>query len=421
MNYLIEAPEQIVTALGTQAVRGEQQDRLNVITGRSLLVADGKIIAVDTTASLLKRFVKARSAKRIPGKGRVVLPGLIDAHTHLPYAGNRRQEFNLRLRGVTYMEIAKRGGGILATLKAVRGATSAQLLKETLARARTCTNYGVTTVEAKSGYGLNLGDEVRQLEVLRQAAARAPLRIVPTLLAAHEFPEEFKQNKEAYVDLICSRIIPEVAAKKLAVFCDVFCEKGVFTPAQALRILRTGQRFGLKARLHADEFVNSGAALVAGQVHALSADHLNFPSEEGLAAMARAGTVAILLPGASMFLLHRQHLNAPDLKRYGIPMALATDCNPGSSPTTNLLMIMRLGCFTYGMTAEAALNAVTINAAASLGLAEETGTIEAGKSADLSVWDVPHYLDLFYHYGDNPLAFVMCRGTLVPPKRALPV
>jgi len=209
-----------------------------------------------------------------------------------------------------------------------------------------------------------------------------------------------------------------VAQKKLAQFCDVFCEKGVFSPAQALKVLRTGQRFGLKSRLHADEFVQSGAAVVAGQVHALSADHLNFPSEEGLMAMARAGTVAVLLPGASMFLLHRQHVNVPDLRRYGIPIALATDCNPGSSPTTNLLMVMRLGCFTYGMTAESAINAVTINAAVSLDLAKETGTVEQGKCADLSVWDVPHYLDLFYHYGDTPLAFVMCRGNLVFPKKA---
>jgi imidazolonepropionase len=418
MNYIIDTPEQIVTALGTLPMRGEHQDRLQVITGKSVFVADGKIAGVDTTAHLLKRFSKARNARRIPGKGRIVLPGFIDPHTHLPFSGNRREEFNLRLRGSTYMEIARRGGGILATLKAVREATPHQLYRDTLVRARTCMAYGVTTVEAKSGYGLNLKDEIKQLEVLQKVAKEVPLRIMPTLLAAHEFPTEFKQNKDAYVDLICGQIIPEVAGRKLAVFCDVFCEKGVFSPGQTLKILRTGQRYGLKSRLHADEFVQSGAAVVAGQVHALSADHLNFPSEEGLMSMARAGTVAVLLPGASMFLLHRQHVNVPDLRRYGIPIAMATDCNPGSSPTTNLLMVMRLGCFTYGMTSEAAINAVTINAAVSLDLAKETGTVEQGKCADLSVWDVPHYLDLFYHYGDTPLACVMCRGTLVFPKKA---
>jgi imidazolonepropionase len=416
MNILIDAPEQIVTSLGINALKGEQQDRVQILQNQSVYIQDGRIAAVDTTAHILKRFTKAKNARKIPGKGRVVLPGLIDAHTHLPYAGNRREEFNLRLKGATYMEIARRGGGILSTLQAVREANPQQLHRETLARARTCLNYGVTTVEAKSGYGLNLKDEIKQLETLRKVARDLPLRIVPTLLAAHEFPSEFKQNKDAYVDLICNTIIPEVASRKLAVFCDVFCEKGVFTPVQALRILRTGQRYGLKSRLHADEFVQSGAALVAGQVHALSADHLNFPSEEGLTAMARSGTVAILLPGASMFLLHRQHIAVPDLKKYGIPIALATDCNPGSSPTTNLLLIMRLGCFAYGMSAEAALNAVTINAAASLDLLNETGTVEQGKSADLSLWNVPHYLDLFYNYGDNPLACTLCRGTVVYPK-----
>jgi imidazolonepropionase len=409
---LIQDLAQVVTPKGAAAVGGEAQDQLTVLEGRSILIKGEKIAAIGTTETLLKRYPEAKRAQKIQGKKLIALPGLVDPHTHLPWMGNRRQEFNLRLKGSTYLEIAKKGGGILNTLKAVREATPKALARATADRALSCLRYGVTTVEAKSGYGLSLKDELKQLEAVREAREEVPLRIVPTLLAAHEVPPEFRADRRAYIDLIVRSIIPEVANRKLAAFCDVFCEKGFFTPEEAFRILQSAGRHGLKPRLHADEFVSSGAAEVAGHLRALSADHLNFPSDAGLRAMAKAGTVAVLLPGASMFLLHRHHPNVSDLRKHGIPMAVGTDANPGSSPTTNLLLVMRLASFLYGMSAEAAITAATLNAAASLDLAKETGTIETGKCADLSLWAVPHYLDLFYHYGDNPLAYTLCKGKI---------
>ena len=414
---LIQDLAQVVTAKGTAAIGGEAQDQISVTEGRSILIRGDRIAAVGTTETLLKRFPEAKRAQKIQGKKLIALPGLVDPHTHLPWMGNRRQEFNLRLKGSTYMEIAKKGGGILNTLKAVREATPKALARATVERALSCLRHGVTTVEAKSGYGLSLKDEIKQLEAIREAQATVPLRLIPTLLAAHEFPPEYRSDRRAYIDLIVRSIIPEVTARKLAVFCDVFCEKGVFSPEEAFRILQAAGRHGMKPRLHADEFVSSGAAEVAGHLRALSADHLNFPSDAGLRSMAKAGTVAVLLPGASMFLLHRNHSNVPDLRKHGIPMAIGTDANPGSSPTTNLLLVMRLGCFLYGMSAEAAITAATLNAAASLDMAGEIGTLETGKCADLSLWSVPHYLDLFYHYGDNPLAYTICKGKIAYQQR----
>jgi imidazolonepropionase len=414
---LIQDLAQLVTHKGTAAAGGETQDQLTVLEGRSILIKGEKIAAIGTTETLLKRHPEAKRAPKIQGKKLIALPGLVDPHTHLPWMGNRRQEFNLRLRGVTYVDIAKKGGGILNTLQAVREATPKALTRATVDRALSCLQYGVTTVEAKSGYGLSLKDEIKQLEAIRDAQAEVPLRLVPTLLAAHELPPEYRTDRRAFIDLIVRSIIPEVSSRKLAAFCDVFCEKGFFSPEEAFRILQAAGRHGLKPRLHADEFVSSGAAEVAGHLRALSADPLNFPSAAGLRAMAKAGTVAVLLPGASMFLLHRHHPNVSDLRKHGIPMAIGTDANPGSSPTTNLLLVMRLGSFLYGMSAEAAITAVTLNAAASLNLAGETGTLETGKLADLSLWAVPHYLDLFYHYGDNPLAYTICRGKVAFQKR----
>ncbi len=351
----------------------------------------------------------ATAARRLDASDCTVLPGLSDPHTHIPFLGDRAGELVQRLEGKTYMEIGRAGGGILSTMRSVRGASPGDLLASARIAARGLLSHGVTTFEAKSGYGLDLESELKQLEVLRTLGEEGPQTVVPTCLGAHFVPPEFKGNPDAYVDLLCDRLLPEVARRGLARFCDVFCEEGAFTVEQSRRILLAGKAFGLLPRLHADEIEDTGGASLAAEVGAVSADHLMAVSDAGIEAMAKAGVCAILLPGTS-FYLRKAYAPARKFVEAGCPVALSTDCNPGSSYTTNLLNIATLGVFALGLLPEEALWAVTLNAAYALREDGRAGSIALGKRADLSIWGVPSYLHLFYPYAENPLRAVICGG-----------
>jgi imidazolonepropionase len=338
------------------------------------------------------------------------IPGFVDSHTHLPWAGFRESEFNRRLQGETYEQIAASGGGIASTVRATRAATEQRLVDNILERARRMSWHGTTTAEAKSGYGLNVADEVKQLRAIRRANELSPVRLIPTCLAAHEFPSE---KREEYVDEIVNAILPAVAKEKLAVFCDAFVERGVFTREQGERVLRAGAAHGMKPRMHADEFSDTDGAALAAELNAASADHLMHISAKGIAALAKSNTVANLLPATSFFLMSQRYAPARALIDAGAIVSLSTDCNPGSSMTESMSMVMQLATLQMKMTVEESLTAATLNGAASLGLANETGSIEVGKRADIVLIDAPNYLHLVYHFGVNLVRSVFRDGERV--------
>jgi imidazolonepropionase len=338
------------------------------------------------------------------------IPGFVDSHTHLPWAGFRESEFNRRLQGETYEQIAASGGGIASTVRATRAATEQRLVDNVLERARRMSWHGTTTAEAKSGYGLNVADEVKQLRAIRRANELSPVRLIPTCLAAHEFPSE---KREEYVDEIVNAILPAVAKEKLAVFCDAFVERGVFTREQGERVLRAAVAHGMKPRMHADEFSDTDGAALAAELNAASADHLMHISEKGIAALAKSNTVANLLPATSFFLMSQRYAPARALIDAGAIVSLSTDCNPGSSMTESMSMVMQLATLQMKMTVEESLTAATLNGAASLGLANETGSIEVGKRADIVLIDAPNYLHLVYHFGVNLVRSVFRDGERV--------
>ncbi|MEJ2086846.1 MAG: imidazolonepropionase, partial [Acidobacteriota bacterium] len=305
------------------------------------------------------------------------------------------------------------GGGILSTVRSTRQASEDDLVAATRRRLDFMIRYGTTTAEAKSGYGLNLDDELKQLRAIQRATREHSVDLIPTLMAAHETPPEFRDDRQRYLDLVCEEIIPQVADERLARFCDVFCEKGVFSAEESRRVLTTGRRFGLAPRLHADEFIDSGGAALAAELGALSADHLIAVSAAGIEAMAAAGVTAVLLPGTSFFLMKHTYAPARKLIEAGVPVALATDCNPGSSNTESMPMILVLAVFELGLTIEESLTGATLNAAACLGLGNEIGSVEVGKAADLVILDAPNLNHVAYHYGVNPVAAVIKRGRVV--------
>ena len=347
--------------------------------------------------------------ERLEAPGQTVLPGFVDPHTHVPFLGDRSGEVVLRLSGKSYMEIGRAGGGILSTMRAVREATPERLLASARHTARAFLAHGVTTFEAKSGYGLETEAELKQLRVLRALGAEGPQTVVPTFLGAHFVPPEFRHDPDAYVERLCEQMLPAVASEGLARFCDVFCEEGAFTVGQSRQILLRAKELGLIPRLHADEIEDTGGAALAAEVGAASADHLMAASPEGIAAMAKAGVVATLLPGTS-FYLRKEYAPARRFVDAGCAVALSTDCNPGSSLTTNLLGVATLAVFGMGLMPQEALWAVTLNAAYALREEGSLGSLAPGKRADLCVWDVPSPLHLFYPYGENPVQAVVCGG-----------
>ncbi len=412
-DLLIENLSEIATARGTTPRRGADQGKVERLRGEEVLCRDGRIAFVGPPEERRRRFGELPDAERLNGDGGTLVPGFVDPHTHLPWAGSREEEFRMRLAGSTYQEIAAAGGGILSTVAATREAGEDDLRRLVTRRLDLMLAHGTTTAEAKSGYGLNLDDEIKQLRAIRDAADAHAVDLVPTLLAAHEVPPEHRQARERYVDLVCEEIVPAAAEAGLARFCDVFCENGVFSVEESRRVLEAGVRWGLSPRLHADEFEDSGGAALAAELGALSADHLIAISEPGVEAMAAAGVTAVLLPGTSFFLMKHKYAPARRLVEAGVPIALATDCNPGSSHTESIPMVFVLAVFELGLSIEESLTAVTLNSACSLGLGEEIGTVEEGKRADLVLLDAPNLLHLAYHYGINPVRAVVKAGRVV--------
>ncbi len=344
------------------------------------------------------------------GRGRWVSPGLIDCHTHLVYGGNRAHEFEQRLAGASYEEIATAGGGILSTVMATREATEARLLDSALARLDRLLAEGVTTIEIKSGYGLDLPTELKMLTVARRLAKERPVSVRTTLLGAHAVPPEFVGRPDDYIDLVCREVIPAAAKAGLADAVDAFCERIGFTPEQTARVFDAAAVHDLPVKLHAEQLSDQGGAQLAARYGALSADHLEYVSSEGVEAMAQSGTVAVLLPGAFYVLKETRKPPIDAFRRLGVPMAVSTDCNPGSSPVTSLLLMVNMACVLFGLTVEEALAGVTRNAARALGLSRSRGTLEVGKVADLAVWNIESPADLAYAVGANPLYEVVHAG-----------
>ena len=346
---------------------------------------------------------RLQAAETIDCGGRLVTPGLIDCHTHLVFAGDRAAEFEKRIAGASYEEIARGGGGIVSTVAATRAASEDDLLAAALPRLDALLAEGVTTVEVKSGYGLTLADETKMLRAARLLGEARDVRIVPTFLGAHAVPGEMKGTRGRYLDLVCDEMIPAIAAAGLASAVDAFCEGIAFSPAETARVFDAARRHGLPVKLHADQLSDLGGGTLAARYGALSADHLEHLSAEGAAAMARAGTVAVLLPGAYYFTRETRPPPVDLLRRCGVPIALATDCNPGTSPLTSILMAMNMGATLFRLTVAECLAGVTREAAAALGLGSETGALEAGKACDLAIWNASNPAELVYRMGFNPL------------------
>lgn len=396
----------------------EQMEQLGILEGVDTCVAavDGIIAAVGSRAeveqALNERGIRWEEAEQIDATGKLVMPGLVDPHTHLVFGGSREYELELRMKGATYLQILQQGGGILSTTRMTREADENQLLEEAWKRLDTFLLHGVTTVEAKSGYGLTTEDELKQLRVARMLNRQHPVDVVSTFMGAHAVPPEYKSNPDLYVDLIVEEMIPRVAEEGLAEFCDVFCEHGVFSVEQSERILEAGKRAGLIPKIHADEIEPMGGAELAARVGAISADHLLKASDEGIAAMAKAGVVATLLPGTAFFLM-APYARARQMIEAGVPVALSTDRNPGSSPTENLQLIMNLAVLNMKMTPAEVIVAATINAAHAINRADSVGSLEAGKQADILIMNVPSYRHLSYQYGVNHVDTVIKAGRVV--------
>jgi imidazolonepropionase len=373
----------------------------------AIAVEDGRIAAAGSLAAVTAAYPGCRP---IDLEGRLVTPGLIDCHTHLVHGGNRAAEFEMRLDGASYEAIARAGGGILSTVRATRAAGEAELQRQAVARLDALLAEGVTTIEIKSGYGLDLETEARMLRVARGLGRVRDVSVATTFLGAHALPPEFAGNADAYIADLVDRVLPAIAAEGLADAVDAFCESIAFSPEQTGRVFRAATALGLPVKLHADQLSNLHGARLAAEHGALSADHLEFTDADGAAAMARSGTVAVLLPGAFYFLGERQLPPVRALRDHGVGIAVATDCNPGSSPLTSLLLAMNMAATQFRLTVEECIRGVTREAARALGRIAETGTIEPGKWCDLAIWDVEQPAELVYRIGWNPLHARVWRG-----------
>jgi len=411
-DLLVENTSQLVT-LKPSPRATDPEGKLGVIPDGTLAARDGRIVWVGPSGETSKQVSLLPGGKELDASGKVVLPGFIDSHTHLIFAGTREKEFELRLQGASYQEIAAKGGGIKSTVEKTRGASKEELVQIGRKNLDSMLSLGTTTVEAKTGYGLSTKDEIKMLEALRDLAREHPVEVVPTFLGAHEIPPEYAGKTEEYVRLVIEEMIPAVAEKKLALFCDVFCEKGVFSPDQSRRILEAGKRFGLTPKLHADELTPLGGAELAAEVGAVSADHLLFISEKGMEAMAEKGVVATLLPGTAFFLFLGRYAPARRMISRGVTVALASDFNPGSCMTESLPLITTIACTQMRMTPAEAILGITLHAAKALGKEKEIGSLDPGKQADLVLLDIPDYRHLSYHFGVNHAWKVVKKGRVV--------
>jgi imidazolonepropionase len=389
------------------ATMREDLPDLGVIEHGLIAARDGRIVFAGAHSDFPS---DADAAERIDCAGRWITPGLVDCHTHLVFGGNRAHEFELRLAGASYEEIARAGGGIVSTVAATRAASEAELIASALPRLDVLIGEGVTTLEIKSGYGLDTETEMRQLAAARALGRDRPVTVKTTFLGAHALPPEAGGDKDGYIDLVCREMLPAVARAGLADAVDAFMEGIAFSKDQTARVFAAAKALGLPVKLHADQLSNLGGAALAAQFSALSADHLEHTDSAGVAAMARARTVAVLLPGAFYFIRETQQPPVDLFRAHGVNMALATDCNPGSSPLTSLLLVMNMGATLFRMTVAECLAGVTREGARALGVLGETGTLEAGKWCDLAIWDVERPAELVYRIGFNPLHRRVWRG-----------
>jgi imidazolonepropionase len=412
--WIKHASQLATLALDTKGPRvKEQMSELGIIEDGSLWLEDGVIKAVGTTAELEKKYgEREKDADIVDASGRLVTPGLVDPHTHVVYGGSREREFEMRLEGATYMEIMNAGGGIHATTRMTREESEEELIEQTTWRLDSFLAHGVTTVEGKSGYGMNVETELKQLRVMQKLKHSHPIDIVPTFMGAHAVPPEYKGREDEFVDHLINEMLPVVADEKLAEFNDVFCEKGVFTPEQSERILEAGKKYGLIPKIHADEIEPYGGAELAAKVGAISAEHLLKASDEGIKAMAKAGVIACLLPATALY-LREQAANGRKMVDEGVPVAISTDCNPGSSPTTSMPLVMNLACILMRMTPAEALTAATYNAACAINRQAKAGSLEEGKQADVVMWDIENYQKLQYFFGVNHVKSVWKKGIRV--------
>lgn len=409
-NLLVKNIGTLATPIGKRARGGAAQGEIQILHGAWVTVEDGVIIGTGTGDAPVPR-----GARTIDAGGRLVTPGLVDAHTHLIFGGWRQNELALKLRGVPYLDILAQGGGILSTVTATRSCTQTQLAEKARLALDEMLALGTTTCEAKSGYGLETAEELKQLRAIRDLQTSHPMDIAATFMGAHALPQEYKESRKAYIDLLCEEMIPAVASEKLATFCDVFCETGVFTAEESCRILEAGKRWGLIPKIHADEIDPIGGSQLAGEIGAISAEHLIVCPTEGIASMAIGGTVACLLPATSLY-LGAAFAPARDMVAAGVPIAMASDFNPGSCPCLNLQLVMNLGCLRYRLTPEEVLTAVTLNGAAAIGLADTVGSVETGKQGDLVIWEADDLNYICYRMGSNLARTVIKRGQIVSGK-----
>jgi imidazolonepropionase len=390
-----------VNSDGKKHKAGREMQNIGEIQNGAMIF-DKEIKWVGTVEQLKQQISQGliTPTKIIDAKGKTVLPGFVDSHTHIVFGGNRSLEFARRLRGVTYQQIAEEGGGILTTVKGTREATIEELVETGRKIALNAIKHGTTAFEMKSGYGLSTESEIKLLEAIKQLRNELPVHISSTFLGAHDFPPEFRNNHDGYIDLICNEMIPLVKEKKLAEFCDAFIDKGYYSLEEGERVLKSGLEHGLKLKVHCDELADFGSTKLATNLGAVSADHLLFVSDEGINALKQSGTVATLLPGTAYF-IRMPYAPARKLIDSGCIVALATDCNPGSCFTENMQMILSFAVINMNMSAEEALTAATLNGAAAICQSDKMGSLEVGKLANFIIADVPSYTDLFYHFGIN--------------------
>jgi len=414
VDFLIRKANELISLRNTsqEPVKKERMRDLGIIKGGAIAVHKGKIVAVDKTSKIEQHY---RPEVVIDARGNVVMPGFVDPHTHLVFAGAREEEFDMRLQGASYMEILARGGGILKTVQATRKASKEQLVDYGKKTVDVMLKHGTTTVEAKSGYGLTTKDEIKCLEVAKELDETHPIDVASTFLGAHAVPPEYKGETDKYVKLVAEEMILEATNRRLAEFCDVFCEEGVFNVEQSRRILQAGRDCGLKLKIHADELSSLGGAELAAEVKAISAEHLLFASERGLKAMAKEGVMAVLLPTAAFSLMADKYADARKIIQLGVPVALGTDFNP-SCWTENMQMAIAFACRKMRLTVAEAVTASTINAAHAVDRAQEVGSLEKGKKANIIILDIPNYKFLGYRFGVNLVDKVIKDGNIVVDK-----
>ncbi len=415
ITLLIKNASQVVTSRGAskQPLNGSDQRALTVIEDGAVAVSGEKIVLVGSTAEVLDKIAVDADTEVLDASGKVVLPGLVDPHTHVVFGGSREHELALKLQGVPYLEILARGGGILSSVEATRAASKEELIANGINYCRQMLAQGTTTAEAKSGYGLSTAAEIKTLEAIKAVDRAQPVDLIPTFLGAHAVPKEYRDNPDGYLDLVINEMLPQVVEKNLARYCDVFCEEGIFSVEQSRQVLEAARDLGLGLKMHADEISPLGGAELAAELGAVSADHLLVISDQGIEKMAASKVIGVILPGTTFYLCEDHYAPARKMIETGVPVALATDFNPGSSPNNNLQLIINIACLYLRMTPAEVINAITINAAHAVGLSERVGSLEAGKLADLALFTAPNYEYLAYRYGTNLISTVIKKGKIV--------